>query len=64
MNIREALITMQPSLTLVRAAGDEIARLDARLIEGVAREREQTEKIDALLLLVATLELEVACLKN
>lgn len=64
MNIREALITMQPSLTLVRAAGDEIARLDARLIEGVAREREQTEKIEALLLLVATLELEVACLKN
>lgn len=64
MNIREALITMQPSLTLVRAAGDEIARLDARLIEGVAREREQSAKIDALLLSLATLELEVSCLKN
>lgn len=64
MNIREALITMQPSLTLVRAAGDEIARLDSKLLDSAAREREQSAKIDELLLMVATLELEVACLKN
>ena len=64
MNIREALITMQPSLTLVRAAGDEIARLDSMLLQGAARERDQSAKIDELLLAVATLELEVACLKN
>ena len=64
MNIREALITMQPSLTLVRAASDEIARLDGKLLEGAVREREQSAKIDALILAVATLELEVACLKN
>ena len=64
MNIREALITMQPSLTLVRAAGDEIARLDRMLFEGASRSRDQSAKIDELLLAVATLELEVACLKN
>lgn len=64
MNIREALITMQPSLTLVRAAGDEIARLDRMLLEGASRSRDQSAKIDELLLAVATLELEVACLKN
>jgi hypothetical protein len=64
MNIREALISMQPSLTLVRAAGDEIARLDSKLLDSAAREREQIAKIDELLLMVATLELEVACLKN
>ena len=31
MKIREALLTMAPSLALQRAAADEIARLDARL---------------------------------
>ena len=30
MNLRQALIQQSPSLALQRAAGDEIARLDAR----------------------------------
>lgn len=33
MKIREALLTMAPSLALQRAAADEIARLDARIKE-------------------------------
>lgn len=32
MNIREALLTMSPSLVLHRAASDEIARLDAQVL--------------------------------
>lgn len=39
MNIREALITQAPSLTLQRAAADEIARLDAKI---------ETYRIDAV----------------
>ena len=33
MNLRDALVQQSPSLALQRAAADEIASLDARLIE-------------------------------
>lgn len=35
MNLREALLTMSPSLVLQRAASDEIARLDALIAQMV-----------------------------
>jgi hypothetical protein len=33
MNLRDALIQQSPSLALQRAAADEIAKLDARILE-------------------------------
>lgn len=40
MNIRDALLTMAPSLTLHRAAADELARCDKQLAVAQSRVRE------------------------